>query len=229
MIELGDLLVHLGERGAPRLEAPPQRREQRQPVQQVQRALEHAPAVPRQEERGQRREHRASDAQADQDARVMRQKQSPEHDRRQGAEQHPERVQYLITHRRPRRPPHAQPRGHRGDLERLTADVDHRSHEVQREPGDGDRPGPPERRPAWFVGHDEPPRRRVADAHHPVEQHDGDEQPAGLNGVGDELPQPDARDQVGEDRGAAGEQQQLELAAHAPSEIATLQPVRAAS
>jgi len=63
------------------------------------------------------------------------------------------------------------------------------------------------RRAARFVGHDEPPRRRVADAHHPVEQHDGNEQPAGLNGVGDELPQPDARDQVGEDRGAAGEQQ----------------------
>src|SRR5207237_120732 len=53
VIELGNLLVHRGQRGTLRLESPGQPVEQRDPVQQVERAREHAPLVTGEEQQRQ--------------------------------------------------------------------------------------------------------------------------------------------------------------------------------
>src|SRR5213079_3526193 len=60
------------------------------------------------------------------------------------------------------------------------------------------------------------------------QQQNWHEQPAGAYGVGQELLDADASDQVREDGGATEEQQQLQLAAHALPGIATVVPLRAA-
>src|SRR6267378_7096355 len=123
----------------------------------------------------------------------------------------------------------AQPWRDRGDLERLAPHVDHRRHEVEREARNGNRVGPPERRVARLVRHTEPPRARVASAHHAIQEDDRHEEPPGPGRVREQLPHADAGHQVGEDRRATDEQQQLQLAAHAPSGIATVVPFRAAT
>src|SRR5204863_8021223 len=87
----------------------------------------------------------------------------------------------------------------------------------------------PGRRLAGFVSNGEPPLARIAGTQDAIQRDDRHEQRPGPYGVGEERGHTDACHQVSEDRGAADEQQQLQLAAHAPSGIATVVLLRAAT
>src|SRR5438876_1098370 len=229
VVKVRNLLIHLRQRRPLRLEAACQGGQQRNPVHEVEQPLETTLPVTGQEQDGQRRQHRERDAQGREDRRAVREQHDPQGDRREETEQHPERVENLIDHDGTSRSTQTEPRGDRGDPERLATHVHHRRHEVQREPRGEDRIGRPKGRGARLVGHGDQPGPAVAGIHHAVEEKNREEQPAGLRRVREQPSHADPRDEIRTHSGAQRERQQLEFATHTPPGIATVLPVRAAA
>src|SRR2546422_8601041 len=99
-------------------------------------------------------------------------------------------MQHLVGHDRPRRAAHAEPARRSRDLERLAADVDHRRHEVEGEPGGGDRIRTPERRAGWPRGPEEAPRPPNLGGHPTIKGEERQKKPTPPGGGGAATPPP---------------------------------------
>ncbi len=104
---------------------------------------------------------------------------------------------------------------HGSDAIRLAPRIDDRGEEIERAPRNDHRITAPERGPVAIRGHRELPGPRAAGVDQCVEQHDRHEHQAGAAGIGDEPAHADARDEIGEHRGAEHEQPGVPFPAHA--------------